>query len=136
MIEELGRIGKEAVMCYSRCDPSICIEGRRGIAINPIHDNQYPSRTQLGVFRRLFTHAFSVSRLYSVNSYVHTKVMNWKVLERKRSFHNQGITPEWAAGTEENNEEPLVRIAGAPAEIRTEHLPNATLDYLLKTDLL
>jgi hypothetical protein len=58
-------------------------------------------------------------------------MMNWKVLERKRSIHDRGTTPELARGTEENDEESLVRIAGVPVEIRTQHLTNTTLDYLL-----
>jgi hypothetical protein len=59
--------------------------------------------------------------------------MNWKQFQRKHSRPNEGTNPlsvsRDQAKSHTHKSKILVRIGGAPAEIRTTYPPNARLEW-------
>jgi hypothetical protein len=49
-------------------------------------------------------------------------------LGRKQPWHNQGTTPGLAWRGRETAQGTLVKMAGVPVEIRTDNLPNTSLE--------
>jgi hypothetical protein len=61
--------------------------------------------------------------------------MNWKGSERKLSWFNRDTVPKFAWSDSRKSREHLARIADVLAEVRTEHILNASPEYYLLTSL-
>jgi hypothetical protein len=58
-------------------------------------------------------------------------LLNCKGLERKRSWPNQSIIPEFSWRDLVKRRKTSIRLAGVRAEIRTRYFPNTTVEPFL-----
>lgn len=84
----------------------------------------YKSISCVGYFTTL-----SVSRLYSVKRLNDWWLKCWKLFGRKRQLSDRGTILGIAWRDWGESWKPSLIISGVPIEIRTEHLPNTSLEH-------
>jgi hypothetical protein len=78
----------------------------------------------------------SLPRLYSVERLNNWWIINRKLFEKKRSWPNRASIPSLTSKDWGKSRTPSAKVAGIPADIRNEDLPNTSLPHYHCTSLL